>query len=38
MKTKVKKDYKSAVKHALTGETTGRDLINIEIVRILNYI
>jgi len=26
MKTKVKKDYKSAVKHALTGETTGRDL------------
>ena len=29
MKTKIKNDYKSAVKRALTGETTGRDLINI---------
>ena len=29
MKTKIKKDYKAAVKRAMTGKTTGRDLINI---------
>ena len=29
MKTKIKKDYKAAVKRAMTGKTTGRDMINI---------
>lgn len=29
MKTKIKQDYKAAVKRAMTGETSGRDLINI---------
>lgn len=29
MKTKIKNNYKSAVKRAMTGETNGRDLIHI---------